>query len=105
MPGSRRCRWRRYSAGASVGAYGVLVTTAVQRSVPQEHLSKVGALSSVGSFAFLPIGYVMAPLIAALTGPTPLLWAAAAWTVVSVTALASDRRLRGFRGPEGALTH
>ncbi|MGW0494875.1 MFS transporter [Streptomyces sp. NPDC003007] len=92
-------------AGASVGAYGVLVTTAVQRAVPREHLSKVGALSSIGSFAFLPIGYMMAPLIAALTGPAPLLWAAAVWTVVSVTALASDRRLRGFRGPGGALTH
>ncbi|MBR8642372.1 MFS transporter [Streptomyces tuirus] len=91
-------------AGASVGAYGVLVTTAVQRSVPQQHLSKVGALSSVGSFAFLPLGYVMAPLIAAVTGPAPLLWAAAAWTVVSVAALASDRRLRMPNGPEGALT-
>ncbi|QOV37339.1 MFS transporter [Streptomyces ferrugineus] len=92
-------------AGASVGIYGVLVTTAVQQAVPREHLSKVGALSSVGSFAFLPLGYVMAPLIAALTGPTPLLWAAAAWTVVSVAALASDQRLRRFHSPKGALTH
>ncbi|GAA3487629.1 MFS transporter [Streptomyces cremeus] len=85
-------------AGASVGAYSVLVTTAVQRSVPQEHLSMVGALASVGSFAFLPAGYVLAPLIASWTGPTPVLWAAAAWTAASVTTLATDRRLREFRG-------
>ncbi|MEV8014978.1 MFS transporter [Streptomyces sp. NPDC086554] len=85
-------------AGASVGAYGVLVSTVVQESVPREHLAKVGALSSIGSFAFLPVGYVMAPLLASLAGPTPLLWAAAAWTVVSVGVLSADQRLRGFRG-------
>ncbi|MFI1189010.1 MFS transporter [Streptomyces californicus] len=85
-------------AGASVGAYSVLVTTAVQRSVPREHLSKVGALASVGSFAFLPVGYVLAPLIASWTGPTPLLWAAALWTAASVAVLVADRRLREFRG-------
>ncbi|QLE75587.1 MFS transporter [Streptomyces rectiverticillatus] len=92
-------------AGASIGAYGVLVNTAVQRETPPAQLARVGAISSVGSFAFLPLGYVLAPLLAGLVGPEPLLWGAAAWTAVSVLVLLADADLRSFRyGTEGGGT-
>ncbi|MFI2190300.1 MFS transporter [Streptomyces sioyaensis] len=84
-------------AGAGIGAYGVLVNTAVQQSTLPEHLSKIAAFSAVGSFAFLPLGYVLAPLLAMFVGSRPLLWVAAAWTVVSVGALVSGRPLRELR--------
>ncbi|MFI1421948.1 MFS transporter [Streptomyces sp. NPDC020731] len=87
-------------AGAAIGAYGVLVNTVVQQTVPSEQLSKVGAMASMGSFAFLPLGYVLAPLLAGVVGPLPLLWGAAVWTAVSVAALLSDRRVREFRVAE-----
>jgi MFS family permease len=76
----------------------VLVNTAIQQNVPADRLSRVGAISSIGSFAFLPLGYVLAPLIAGVVGPEPVLWIAAVWTVASVSALVADRTLREF-GP------
>lgn len=85
-------------AGAGVGSYGVLVNTAIQQTTAPEHLSKVGAISNVGSFVFLPLGYVLAPPLAVLVGPKPLLWVASAWTVVSVVALSAGRQVRNFRG-------
>lgn len=90
----------QFFAGASVSAYGVLVNTAIQKSVPADRLSRVGAISSMGSFAFLPLGYVLAPVLAAAVGTRPLLWIAAGWTVLSVLMLVSDRDLRahGARG-------
>lgn len=91
----------QFFAGAGIAAYGVLVNTAIQQTVSAEHLSRVGAISSIGSFAFLPLGYVMAPLLAGLFGAAPLLWIAAAWTAVSVVGLITDRELRDF-GPGGA---
>lgn len=89
----------QFFAGVGIAAYGVLVSTAVQQSVSARHLSRVGAISSIGSFAFLPLGYVLAPLLASAVGPEPLLWTAVAWTAISVGALATDRELREF-GPQ-----
>ncbi len=88
----------QFLAGAGIAAYGVLVNTAIQQTVPADRLSRVGAISSIGSFAFLPLGYVLAPLLASVVGPEPLLWIAAVWAVASVGALISDRALREF-GP------
>jgi MFS family permease len=85
-------------AGVAVSAYGVLVNTAVQRWTTPEHLSKVGSLMSLGSFALLPLGYVLAPSLALIVGPRPLLWAGAIWTLVSVATLIAGRQLREFTG-------
>ncbi len=91
----------QFLAGAGIAAYGVLVNTAIQQNVPADRLSRVGAISSIGSFAFLPLGYVLAPLIAGVVGPEPVLWIAAVWTVASVSALVADRTLREF-GPQAS---
>lgn len=85
-------------AGAAVSAYGVLVNTAVQQWATPEHLAKVGALTSLGSFAFLPLGYVLAPSLAVIVGPRPFLWAGAIWTLFSVALLIAGRQLREFTG-------
>ncbi|WP_150242392.1 MFS transporter [Streptomyces albofaciens] len=85
-------------AGAAIGAYGVLVNTTIQRTTPQDQLARVGAIASIGSFAFLPLGYVLAPVLAGFVGVRPLLWCAAAWTLLSVAVLVADRDLRGFDG-------
>ncbi|MFL0021380.1 MFS transporter [Streptomyces sp. NBUL23] len=83
-------------AGAGIGAYGVLITTAVQASVSPEKLARVGALTSIGSFGFLPLGYLLAPLLATLVDPLDLMWGAAGWTVVAVLGLVANRDLRAF---------
>jgi hypothetical protein len=84
-------------AGIGIAAYGVLVNTAIQRLVPSECLARVSAISAVGSFAALPIGYLVAAPLAGVLGPGPLLWVASAWTLLSVGALVADGGLRGAR--------
>jgi predicted MFS family arabinose efflux permease len=84
-------------AGIGIAAYGVLVNTAIQRDVPAGYLARVSAISSIGSFAALPVGYVVAAPLAGVLGPGPLLWVASAWTLVSVGVLVSDGRLRAAR--------
>jgi Major Facilitator Superfamily len=86
-----------FGAGVGIAAYGVLVNTAIQRSVPSGYLARVSAISSVGSFAALPVGYLLAAPLAGVLGPGPLLWVASAWTLVSVGVLASDGELREVR--------
>jgi Major Facilitator Superfamily len=84
----------QFGAGAGIAAYGVLVNTAIQRSVPSGYLARVSSISYVGSFAALPVGYLLAPQLAGVLGTGPLLWLGAAWTLVSVAALVTDRELR-----------
>ena len=86
-----------FGAGIGIAAYGVLVNTAIQRSVPSGYLARVSAISWVGSFAALPVGYLLAAPLAGVLGPGPLLWVASAWTLVSVGVLVSDGELRGVR--------
>jgi MFS family permease len=86
-----------FGAGIGIAAYGVLVNTAIQRLVPPGYLARVSAISSIGSFAALPVGYLLAAPLAGVLGAGPLLLLASAWTLVSVGALASDRELRRVR--------
>jgi MFS family permease len=83
-------------AGIGIGAYTVVVNTATQRSASPEYLARVNALVSIGSFALLPLGYVLAPAVATVTGSNALLWIAAGWPVLSVFALLVGRDLRRF---------
>jgi hypothetical protein len=92
-----------FGAGVGIAAYGVLVNTAIQRLVAPGYLARVSAISSLGSFAALPIGYVLAAPLAGILGTATLLWVAAAWTLVSVAALVSDGRLRGATGAQDGV--
>jgi MFS family permease len=92
-----------FGAGIGIAAYGVLVNTAIQRSVPPGYLARVSAISSLGSFAALPVGYLLAAPLAGVLGARPLLWVASSWTFVSVVLLVSDGELRGARNDSPAL--
>lgn len=92
-----------FGAGISIAAYTVLVNTAIQRSVPSGYLARVSAISSLGSFAALPIGYMLAAPLAGVLGAKPLLWVASSWTLVSVALLVSDSELRGVRNDSTGL--
>lgn len=83
-----------FGAGAGMAAYGVLVNTAIQRSVPPGYLARVSAISYLGSYAALPAGFLLAAPLAGVLGASPLLLIAALWTLVSVGVLVSDRELR-----------
>jgi MFS family permease len=84
-------------AGAGSAANGALSTTVMQRRVPPAMLSRVGAIEMVGAFAFGPVAFVAAGMVAGLVGPGTVLGSGAAWSVFGtlvVLAAPSVRRLR-----------
>jgi MFS family permease len=88
-------------AGVGFTVYIVLVNTSMQQAASPEHRAKIGAISAVGTYTLLPLGYILAPAAASAFGPGKVLWASAAWTALSVLILLADRTVRQARpGPE-----
>ena len=84
--------------------------TALQEHVPPHARSRVSSYDWVGSWLFLPLGFVLVGPIAEAIGYEETLLIAAAWTLVSslaILAIPSVRNLRGGAGgpslPEAAL--
>ncbi|MBS1893609.1 MAG: MFS transporter [Actinobacteria bacterium] len=91
-------------AGGALAIFEALWQTAFQDNVAAEQISRLAAYDWLGSFAMLPLGYLLAGLAEARVGVGPTLWAAAAIVVVAtavVTALPCVRELRGRRAPRG----
>jgi len=91
-----------FFSGASFGTFGPLWDTTMQRELPPEVLSRASAYDWFGSFAFLPVGYVIVGTTARALGITGTLWLAAAWMVAStavVLAVPSITELRGTAAP------
>lgn len=66
-------------AGSAVG--GALSVTVMQQRVPAEALSRVGAYSMVGSYAFGTVAFIAAGLAAEALGARAVLGFGAVWTV------------------------
>ncbi|GAA4670500.1 MFS transporter [Phytohabitans rumicis] len=64
-------------AGAGMGIYNLLWTTALQKDVPDELLGRVFALDELGSGAFRPLGYLLTGPVVALVGTHSVLLAGA----------------------------
>jgi MFS family permease len=66
-------------SGLCVEIFSVLWASSLQHHIPAERLSRVAAYDSLGSFAFIPIGLVLAgPAVTAFGGVHHALWAAVA---------------------------
>jgi MFS family permease len=62
--------------GLGFEIFGVLWSSALQRYIPADRLSRVSAYDSLGSFAFMPIGLALAgPIANGLGGVHHALWA------------------------------
>jgi MFS family permease len=84
-------------AAAGMNFAGTLWFTALQQHVPQHALSRVSSYDWAGSVLFLPLGYILVGPLAARFGAPDVLYAAAAWTIVSsigILAIPSVRNLR-----------
>lgn len=91
----------QFAAGLGVGAYLVLTSTAIQHAAAPEQLSRVGALSSVTSLVFKPLGYVLAPVLSAAIGTHGVLLTAVVWAVIVVAVLLTRPAIRAHRSPLG----
>ncbi len=59
--------------GASLTVFGVVWETTVHALVPEEMLGRVFSLDMLGSFALLPLGYVLTGFLAERVGTSPLI--------------------------------
>jgi MFS family permease len=88
-------------AAAGMNFAGTLWFTALQQHVPQHALSRVSSYDWAGSVLFLPLGYILVGPLAEQFGAADVLYAAAAWTVISsvgILAIPSVRNLRSAVG-------
>ena len=90
-------------AGVAIGFFIAVWQTTLQQHVPEESLSRVSAWDWMGSFAFAPLGFVLAGPVADQIGISTTLWIGAVWCAVStaaVVAVPSIRNLRRIERPE-----
>ncbi len=96
------------AAGALLAGSGSAISqafsaTVTQQRVPAGSLSRVGAFSLVGAYAFGPVAFVAAGQMAGLTGAPTVLGFGAAWSVLGtlvVLAVPSVRTLTWRPGPQ-----
>jgi MFS family permease len=90
-------------AGVSIGFFVAVWQTTMQQHVPPHALSRVSAWDWLGSFALLPLGFVLAGPVADQIGVSTTLWISAVWCAAStavVVVLPSIRNLRRLEEPE-----
>jgi hypothetical protein len=88
-------------AAAGINFAGTLWFNALQQHVPQHALSRVSSYDWAGSVLFLPLGYMLVGPLAAQFGADDVLYAAAAWTILSslsILAISSVRNVRSATG-------
>jgi MFS family permease len=89
--------------GIGMGFFGAVWQTTLQQRVPEEALSRVSAWDWMGSFAFLPLGLILAGPVSQAIGISTTLWISVGYLVVSTLAVLlvpSVRNLRRLDEPE-----
>ena len=89
--------------GLGMGFFGAVWQTTLQQHVPEEALSRVSAWDWMGSFAFLPLGLILAGPVSDAIGISTTLWISVGYLVVSTAAVLlvpSVRNLRRLDEPE-----
>jgi MFS family permease len=96
--------------GIGMGFFGAVWQTTLQQNVPEEALSRVSAWDWMGSFAFFPLGFILAGPVSEAIGISTTLWISVGYLIASTFAVLlvpSVRNLRrrdvGEPEPEGVL--
>ena len=76
--------------------------TALQQHVPPHALSRVASYDWLGSWLFLPLGYVLIGPVAETIGYTETLLIAVGWTLLSSAAILLIPSVRNLRSKDGA---
>jgi transmembrane secretion effector len=87
-------------AGLGSALGGALDATVQQRLVPPEVLSRVGAFTLVGAFAFGPVAFAAAGPVAAAVGARAVLAVGAAWAFFGTLAVQAVPSVRRVTWPE-----
>ena len=85
-----------FIAGMAVEIFGVLWSTALQKTIPAESYSRVISYEALGSNALAPIGIAVAGPLAEWIGISRTLYAAAALTLVAALIPLTLKSVRGL---------
>jgi predicted MFS family arabinose efflux permease len=91
------------AAGVAIGFFVAVWQTTLQQHVPEEALSRVSAWDWMGSFAFMPLGFVLAGPVSDQIGISTTLWIGVVWCTLSTAVVAlvpGVRNLRRIDEPE-----
>jgi MFS family permease len=83
--------------GSGMGLFGALWQTTLQQHVREEALSRVSAWDWMGTYAFLPLGLVLAGPVSAVIGVSETLWISVAFIVLSTGAVLLVPDVRNLR--------
>lgn len=86
-----------FLAGVAVEFFYVMWSTTLQRQIPRESLSRVGAYDALGSLMFGPIGLALAGPLSLLIGLQQAFFLAAAISTIAIAASLMSRALRDVR--------
>jgi MFS family permease len=89
--------------GMGMGFFSAVWQTTLQQHVREEALSRVSAWDWMGSFAFFPLGFILAGPVSDAIGISTTLWISVGFIVVSTVAVLlvpSVRNLRRLDEPE-----
>ncbi|MEK6275363.1 MAG: MFS transporter [Actinomycetota bacterium] len=90
-------------AGVGMGFFGAVWQTTLQQHVREEALSRVSAWDWMGSFAFFPLGFILAGPVSHAIGISTTLWISLGYLIASTLAVLlvpSIRNLRRLDEPE-----
>jgi len=82
--------------GITLDLWGTLWSTALQRKVPRDSLSRVSAFDAMGSMMFRPVGLAIAAPLSSLVGIENFLQILAAITVVAIIVPLLDPQVRNM---------
>jgi len=82
--------------GITLDLWGTLWSTALQRKVPRDSLSRVSAFDAMGSMMFRPVGLAVAAPLSTLVGIENFLQILAAITVVAIVVPLLDPQVRNM---------
>jgi MFS family permease len=86
--------------GITLDLWGTLWSTALQRKVPRDSLSRVSAFDAMGSLMFRPIGLAIAAPLSTLLGIENFIYILAAITVVAIVLPLCNSEVRNMRYEE-----
>jgi len=85
------------AAGVAIGFFVAVWQTTLQQHVPEEALSRVSAWDWMGSFAFMPLGFVLAGPVSDEIGISTTLWIGVVWCTLSTAVVAAVPGVRNLR--------
>jgi MFS family permease len=83
--------------GTGMGFFGAIWQTTLQQHVREEALSRVSAWDWMGSFAFLPLGFILAGPVSGVIGISTTLWISVGYLTLSTLAVLLVPSVRNLR--------